>query len=90
MEVPERSAAGAAREAVGLAPQDLNLDWFLTVEESLDAVVLKRVAGHKDKLSVVFSCSRHDARSRSYVYRVLARRAPSEQRCALTRPFTGS
>jgi ABC-2 type transport system ATP-binding protein len=28
--------AGPAREAVGLAPQDLNLDWFLTVEESLD------------------------------------------------------
>jgi ABC-2 type transport system ATP-binding protein len=28
--------AGDARAAVGLAPQDLNLDWFLTVEESLD------------------------------------------------------
>ncbi len=26
----------AARECVGLAPQDLNLDWFLTVEETLD------------------------------------------------------
>jgi ABC-2 type transport system ATP-binding protein len=26
----------AARQAVGLAPQELNLDWFLTVEESLD------------------------------------------------------
>jgi ABC-2 type transport system ATP-binding protein len=26
----------AARQAVGLAPQDLNLDWFLTLEESLD------------------------------------------------------
>jgi ABC-2 type transport system ATP-binding protein len=26
----------AARLAVGLAPQDLNLDWFLTVEETLD------------------------------------------------------
>jgi len=26
----------AARLAVGLAPQELNLDWFLTVEESLD------------------------------------------------------
>jgi ABC-2 type transport system ATP-binding protein len=25
-----------ARAAVGLAPQDLNLDWFLTLEESLD------------------------------------------------------
>jgi ABC-2 type transport system ATP-binding protein len=25
-----------ARMAVGLAPQDLNLDWFLTVEETLD------------------------------------------------------
>ena len=25
-----------ARQAVGLAPQELNLDWFLTVEESLD------------------------------------------------------
>ncbi len=25
-----------ARVAVGLAPQELNLDWFLTVEESLD------------------------------------------------------
>jgi ABC-2 type transport system ATP-binding protein len=25
-----------ARAAVGLAPQDLNLDWFLTVEETLD------------------------------------------------------
>jgi ABC-2 type transport system ATP-binding protein len=25
-----------ARTAVGLAPQDLNLDWFLTVEEALD------------------------------------------------------
>jgi ABC-2 type transport system ATP-binding protein len=25
-----------ARVAVGLAPQDLNLDWFLTVEEQLD------------------------------------------------------
>jgi ABC-2 type transport system ATP-binding protein len=28
--------AGPARAAVGLAPQDLNLDWFLTVEETLD------------------------------------------------------
>src|SRR5687768_100241 len=27
---------GDARTAVGLAPQELNLDWFLTVEESLD------------------------------------------------------
>ena len=27
---------GEARLAVGLAPQDLNLDWFLTLEESLD------------------------------------------------------
>jgi len=27
---------GEARQAVGLAPQELNLDWFLTVEESLD------------------------------------------------------
>src|ERR671914_682720 len=27
---------GEARMAVGLAPQELNLDWFLTVEESLD------------------------------------------------------
>ena len=27
---------GEARVAVGLAPQDLNLDWFLTLEESLD------------------------------------------------------
>jgi ABC-2 type transport system ATP-binding protein len=27
---------GPARLAVGLAPQDLNLDWFLTVEETLD------------------------------------------------------
>jgi ABC-2 type transport system ATP-binding protein len=27
---------GAARLAVGLAPQDLNLDWFLTLEETLD------------------------------------------------------
>src|ERR671917_228854 len=26
----------AARLAVGLAPQDLNLDWFLTLEETLD------------------------------------------------------
>ncbi|MGE5407906.1 MAG: ABC transporter ATP-binding protein [Syntrophothermus sp.] len=26
----------AARQAVGLAPQEPNLDWFLTVEESLD------------------------------------------------------
>lgn len=25
-----------ARQAVGLAPQDLNLDWFLTLEETLD------------------------------------------------------
>jgi ABC-2 type transport system ATP-binding protein len=25
-----------ARLAVGLAPQDLNIDWFLTVEETLD------------------------------------------------------
>lgn len=25
-----------AREAVGLAPQELNIDWFLTVEETLD------------------------------------------------------
>jgi len=25
-----------ARLAVGLAPQDLNLDWFLTLEETLD------------------------------------------------------
>ena len=25
-----------ARMAVGLAPQELNLDWFLTIEESLD------------------------------------------------------
>ena len=27
---------GDARQAVGLAPQELNLDWFLTVEETLD------------------------------------------------------
>ncbi len=27
---------GEARSAVGLAPQELNLDWFLTLEESLD------------------------------------------------------
>ena len=27
---------GAARQAVGLAPQEANLDWFLTVEETLD------------------------------------------------------
>jgi ABC-2 type transport system ATP-binding protein len=27
---------GEARVAVGLAPQDLNLDWFLTLEETLD------------------------------------------------------
>ena len=26
----------AARMSVGLAPQDVNLDWFLTVEETLD------------------------------------------------------
>src|SRR5215203_2085833 len=25
-----------ARQAVGLAPQELNIDWFLTVEETLD------------------------------------------------------
>ena len=25
-----------ARQAVGLAPQEVNLDWFLTVEETLD------------------------------------------------------
>jgi ABC-2 type transport system ATP-binding protein len=30
------SHAGAARTAVGLAPQEPNLDWFLTVEETLD------------------------------------------------------
>src|SRR4051794_13705711 len=27
---------GPARAAVGLAPQELNLDWFLTLEEQLD------------------------------------------------------
>ena len=27
---------GKARQAVGLAPQELNLDWFLTLEEQLD------------------------------------------------------
>jgi ABC-2 type transport system ATP-binding protein len=27
---------GEARQAIGLAPQDLNLDWFLTLEEQLD------------------------------------------------------
>src|SRR3984885_15059922 len=27
---------GEARQAVGLAPQELNIDWFLTVEETLD------------------------------------------------------
>jgi ABC-2 type transport system ATP-binding protein len=27
---------GAARQAVGLAPQEANIDWFLTVEETLD------------------------------------------------------
>src|SRR5207342_206061 len=27
---------GPARQAVGLAPQEVNLDWFLTVEETLD------------------------------------------------------
>jgi ABC-2 type transport system ATP-binding protein len=30
------AAYGEARQAVGLAPQELNLDWFLTVEETLD------------------------------------------------------
>jgi ABC-2 type transport system ATP-binding protein len=29
-------AYGEARQAVGLAPQEANLDWFLTVEETLD------------------------------------------------------
>ncbi len=28
--------SGDARLAIGLAPQELNLDWFLTLEESLD------------------------------------------------------
>ena len=27
---------GQARQAVGLAPQELNIDWFLTAEETLD------------------------------------------------------
>jgi ABC-2 type transport system ATP-binding protein len=27
---------GEARQAIGLAPQELNLDWFLTLEETLD------------------------------------------------------
>jgi len=27
---------GAARAAVGLSPQEVNLDWFLTLEETLD------------------------------------------------------
>jgi ABC-2 type transport system ATP-binding protein len=27
---------GEARQAIGLAPQELNLDWFLTLEEQLD------------------------------------------------------
>jgi ABC-2 type transport system ATP-binding protein len=27
---------GESRQAIGLAPQELNLDWFLTVEETLD------------------------------------------------------
>jgi ABC-2 type transport system ATP-binding protein len=27
---------GEARKAIGLAPQELNLDWFLTLEEQLD------------------------------------------------------
>ncbi len=27
---------GAARQKVGLAPQDINLDWFLTAQETLD------------------------------------------------------
>ncbi len=27
---------GAARQTVGLAPQEINLDWFLTAEETLD------------------------------------------------------
>src|SRR4051794_20651446 len=27
---------GEARQAVGLAPQELNIDWFLTAEETLD------------------------------------------------------
>jgi ABC-2 type transport system ATP-binding protein len=27
---------GEARQAVGLAPQELNIDWFLTVDETLD------------------------------------------------------
>jgi ABC-2 type transport system ATP-binding protein len=30
------TAYGPARQVVGLAPQELNLDWFLTVEETLD------------------------------------------------------
>jgi ABC-2 type transport system ATP-binding protein len=30
------AAYGEARQAVGLAPQELNLDWFLTLEETLD------------------------------------------------------
>jgi ABC-2 type transport system ATP-binding protein len=29
-------AYAEARQAIGLAPQELNLDWFLTVEETLD------------------------------------------------------
>ena len=30
------TTTATARQAVGLAPQELNLDWFLTVEETLD------------------------------------------------------
>ena len=56
--------------AVGLAPQDLNLDWFLTVEESLDYHGGYFGMPRRERASAPQSCS---TRSRSPRRRTTAR-----------------
>ncbi len=61
-----------ARMAVGLAPQELNLDWFLTVEESLDyhggyfgMPKKQRRDRAKDLLEIFKLTSKRDERTRT-------------------------
>ena len=49
---------GKARQAVGLAPQELNLDWFLTAAETLDYHAGYFGMPKRERRSAPRSCSR--------------------------------
>ena len=54
-----------ARQAVGLAPQELNLDWFLTVEETLDYHAGYFGMPKRERRERARSCSRRSRSRRS-------------------------